>query len=104
MMKILKMVGKSYGNIYDLVLQIQSVTPSLKRITVFMNLPIDLNERMKLNRKRRERGELARQQSRLEQTVGATYAVDRMEIKMEKLSYYYTVTFQGAGISLENGR
>merc|ERR1712196_311836 len=78
MIKILKMVGRCYGNLYTLLLQMQEAITPLNQIAVFMNLPVDVHEGMRLNRKRRERGEIARKQSR--DAKAELYAVDGMQI------------------------
>mmetsp|Transcript_104216 Transcript_104216/g.270057 ORF Transcript_104216/g.270057 Transcript_104216/m.270057 type:complete len:947 (-) Transcript_104216:65-2905(-) len=42
-------VGASWGHIYAIVLQMQSCIPNLERVTILMNLPLDIPQRMNLS-------------------------------------------------------
>lgn len=51
---VLKEAGTSWGSIYTLLVQVQGSIPRLERITSLLNFPIDLPQRMVLNRYRRK--------------------------------------------------
>merc|ERR1719414_2082188 len=51
---VLKQAGASWGAIYSLVLKVQGSIPRLERVTTLLNFPIDLPQRMVLNRYRRK--------------------------------------------------
>jgi len=78
-------VGQACGNIYTVVLDIQKVFPELERIVRFINLDIDVNERMKLGRHRRRHTktwfEVLQGQDRV--SHDETPLVDRMPIMLE---------------------
>lgn len=88
-------VGVSWQAIFDIMLKMQSALPYLHKIVKYMNLPIDLEKRMRLNRKRRTLGEAARKTARQTMVkakksgMKATgmYAADFVPISMNKLCY-----------------
>jgi ABC-type multidrug transport system fused ATPase/permease subunit len=53
-LEIFRDIGSQWSDIYETILAMATVVPGLKRITLFMNLPIDVGQRLALNRKRRE--------------------------------------------------
>merc|ERR1719443_964402 len=80
------------------MLEMMSTFTGLAHITTYMNLPTDLEQKMQINRERRQAAEEQRQQIResqadaLEQGAGhenVAYAVDKMPIAVEELTYYY---------------
>merc|ERR1712093_950605 len=52
-LQIIRSIGQSWGLIYQIVVKIQMVCPSLARITHFMNLPVDTWEHMRHERDKR---------------------------------------------------
>jgi len=50
---IFQTIGDSWSTIYSVLLEMQLILPTFERIIRFMNMPNDLGERLKLNRKRR---------------------------------------------------
>lgn len=64
-MNVFKEVGTSWKQIYEDLIAVQNTLPHLVKITRYMNLPIDLEKRMLLNRKRRAMGEHLREAARL---------------------------------------
>jgi len=93
-------VGVAWQAIFDIMLKMQSALPYLQKIVKYMNLPIDLEKRMRLNRKRRTMGEEARKTARLTMKNALAqkksgmkptgmYAADFVPISLKKLCYSY---------------
>eukprot|EP00746_Dinoflagellata_sp_MGD_P142563 gnl/MRDRNA2_/MRDRNA2_75508_c0_seq1.p1 gnl/MRDRNA2_/MRDRNA2_75508_c0~~gnl/MRDRNA2_/MRDRNA2_75508_c0_seq1.p1 ORF type:complete len:346 (-),score=51.44 gnl/MRDRNA2_/MRDRNA2_75508_c0_seq1:372-1334(-) len=75
----------------------QSAFVPLREISYFMNLPTDLEDRMKLNRRRRAKGEELRAKTRASlagsktggSQLGAVYAADLVPISLTDVSFSY---------------
>lgn len=59
---IFQQIGVSWGTIYTIILALQAAAPCLERVTTLLNFPIDLSQRMALNRFRRKMSREASQQ------------------------------------------
>jgi ABC-type multidrug transport system fused ATPase/permease subunit len=75
----------------------QSSLPYLEKIVTYMNLPIDLEKRMRLNRKRRTMGEANRKSAREEMIKASTsghnvkgaFAADFVPLALKDVSFEY---------------
>lgn len=90
-------VGAAWTAIFDVMLKMQNALPYLQKIVRYMNLPIDLEKRMRLNRKRRTVGEEARKLARTEMQrqeangvcLAGAFAADFVPIQLVKVGYSY---------------
>jgi len=97
-LEVFKSVGEAWNIIFDVMLKMQSALPYLEKIVTYMNLPIDLEKRMRVNRRRRSLGEEARHlarerliKARSEGKVPAgAYAADFVPIVMKNVSFAYS--------------
>jgi len=96
-LQIFNDVGQAWTSVFDVMLKMQSALPYLQKIVKYMNLPIDLEKRMRLNRKRRSQGEEARKLARdemnkqraLGKNMDGAFAADFVPIKLVKVGYSY---------------
>eukprot|EP00746_Dinoflagellata_sp_MGD_P010639 gnl/MRDRNA2_/MRDRNA2_122023_c0_seq1.p1 gnl/MRDRNA2_/MRDRNA2_122023_c0~~gnl/MRDRNA2_/MRDRNA2_122023_c0_seq1.p1 ORF type:complete len:845 (+),score=125.16 gnl/MRDRNA2_/MRDRNA2_122023_c0_seq1:82-2616(+) len=88
-MSIFGQVGKSWSGIYNIVLNMQDALVPMRTICLYLNLPTDLEQRMKINRERRAEGEEARNKLREAADSGVKFAADLIPIKISNLKYSY---------------
>lgn len=96
-LQIFNDVGQAWTAIFEVMLKMQSALPYLQKIVKYMNLPIDLEKRMRLNRNRRARGEEARVQARDEmmrqkasgKKLHGAFAADFVPISLVNVAYAY---------------
>jgi len=96
-LQIFNDVGQAWTSIFDVMLKMQSALPYLQKIVRYMNLPIDLEKRMRLNRKRRSLGEEARIKARDEmmkekasgKNLEGAFAADFVPITLVDVAYSY---------------
>eukprot|EP00746_Dinoflagellata_sp_MGD_P121938 gnl/MRDRNA2_/MRDRNA2_56967_c0_seq1.p1 gnl/MRDRNA2_/MRDRNA2_56967_c0~~gnl/MRDRNA2_/MRDRNA2_56967_c0_seq1.p1 ORF type:complete len:1042 (+),score=122.69 gnl/MRDRNA2_/MRDRNA2_56967_c0_seq1:93-3128(+) len=69
-LEVFNALGQAWMIIYVIMLQMMYSCPSLFRLTRYLNLPTDVEKRMRLNRRRRKEGEQARQLARAELISG----------------------------------
>lgn len=98
-MNVFKEVGSSWKEIYGHLITVQNSLPYLIKITRYLNLPIDLDKRMELNRKRRSMGEQLR--------VAARQAMDKERAAGKDLlgafaADYVPISVEGIGFSFES--
>lgn len=95
--KIFKAVGDSFLEMYQTMLVMQSVIPGLLMVVTLMNLPVDVEPRMRMNRERRRLGEEARQHER-EMALNAAsesntnkgvIAADKVPLRMDDVTFAY---------------
>jgi ABC-type multidrug transport system fused ATPase/permease subunit len=90
-------VGQAWTAIFNVMLKMQNALPYLQKIVRYMNLPIDLEKRMRVNRKRRTLGEEARKLARAEMQrqeaagvcLTGAFAADYVPISLIKVGYSY---------------
>jgi len=96
-LEVFNQVGQAWTIIFDVMLKMQSSLPYLEKIVTYMNLPIDLEKRMRANRKRRQMGEEARKDARLEllkakregRVPDGAFAADYVPISLCDVSFEY---------------
>lgn len=96
-LQVFEFVGQAWTAIFEVMLKMQSALPYLRKIVRYMNLPIDLEKRMRLNRKRRAHGEEARiaakeemkRQKAAGHVIPGSFAADFVPITLDKVSYCY---------------
>lgn len=96
-LSIFKDVGEAWTVIFEVMLKMQSALPYLEKVVRYMNLPIDLEKRMRLNRKRRAAGEVARKSARMDlqkaqsegKSMQGVFAADFVRIELKDVSYTY---------------
>jgi len=91
--KIIEKFGKEFGKLYVLCMKIESTFPDLCRITIFLNKPTDLEERLinekdVLRRTRTLRNQHARE---------GDGALDRIPVCVQNLKFYIGITFNFRG-------
>eukprot|EP00930_Biecheleria_cincta_P096259 TRINITY_DN88131_c0_g1_i1.p1 TRINITY_DN88131_c0_g1~~TRINITY_DN88131_c0_g1_i1.p1 ORF type:complete len:879 (+),score=147.93 TRINITY_DN88131_c0_g1_i1:104-2740(+) len=91
--QIFNAVGKAYGSIYNILLQMQSSFNSLERIVRILNLPIDVPLRMELGRKRRELTKQLRDEILAGKPDYKAFALDLLPIKVHNMNF----SFPGGG-------
>jgi len=97
-------VAEEYVAIYQMILKVQSVAPAMYRVTKLMNLPVDSEPRMHLNRQRRKLGEECRAHEREEALAAHATGLpaDKVEIKFERLKYQYKLVQHKPSSSSKN--
>jgi len=87
---IFKEIGAEIQEIYIETMEIQSSFGPLVKICTFMNMPLDLGDRKRINRKRRAQGREARAAAREKHSgKGVDFAVDLVEIYVKDLSFSF---------------
>jgi ABC-type multidrug transport system fused ATPase/permease subunit len=90
-------IGQCWEKIFEVMLKMQSSFPYLRKSVRYMNLPTDVEKRMRLNRKRRSHGEdmwkLARSNMAKAEEHGHhvtnAFAADFVPIVLQDLSYHH---------------
>jgi len=78
---IIKTLGGIFGTLYFNVTEMEAVFPALLNIVMLLNLPVDLHQRMKLNRYRRQETSERRLLLKGEQLGG--FALDYLPIEVD---------------------
>jgi len=102
-------LGKAWTIIFGNLLKMQNALPYLQKIVKYMNLPADLEKRMKLNRRRRAVGEEARAKARetmkkVRAEKGASvskFAADYVPIQIKDLEYSFE-SLKATGLQRQN--
>lgn len=88
---IFRSVGNEFLKIQKIMLAMQSVAPGLQRITRCMNLPVDVEPRMKLNREKRKVGtkylHLERDEALRHHAKGTP--ADRVQLRIDDATFAY---------------
>lgn len=108
-LQIFNDVGASWTTIFECMLKMQNALPYLEKIVRYMNLPIDLEKRMRLNRKRRSVGEEARKTARGEldrakrqgRNVDGAFAADFVPISLVNVSFGYLQPEKVCGMMMD---
>eukprot|EP00747_Dinoflagellata_sp_TGD_P096055 gnl/TRDRNA2_/TRDRNA2_166713_c3_seq2.p1 gnl/TRDRNA2_/TRDRNA2_166713_c3~~gnl/TRDRNA2_/TRDRNA2_166713_c3_seq2.p1 ORF type:complete len:514 (-),score=54.83 gnl/TRDRNA2_/TRDRNA2_166713_c3_seq2:19-1485(-) len=82
--KVIEIVGKEYGTMYEEVLKVQSVLPALKNIVRILNLPLELKQRMHMERFQVATSELLR--TTIDKKAGQP-RIDRLPVVVDNLAY-----------------
>jgi len=92
--KCIKLVGKAWGDIYEILIEVEATFPSLYRVIHLMNKETDVTQRKELNRvRRRMTGELRKEL--LENPNLKGLPVDNLPIKVK--NFKLTMEIPGAG-------
>eukprot|EP00746_Dinoflagellata_sp_MGD_P146570 gnl/MRDRNA2_/MRDRNA2_79025_c0_seq4.p1 gnl/MRDRNA2_/MRDRNA2_79025_c0~~gnl/MRDRNA2_/MRDRNA2_79025_c0_seq4.p1 ORF type:complete len:1886 (+),score=324.25 gnl/MRDRNA2_/MRDRNA2_79025_c0_seq4:134-5791(+) len=98
-LEIFKAIGVALAAIFGVLLDMQSSLEALKRIVTFMNLPVDVKNRMHLNRQRRKFG---RQEAlmALETDSPASNSLDVVDTMLLKVDirYKFSNFFDGLAV------
>jgi len=97
-LSIIKTIGKSWGAIYNVLNDIEAMSPALLHVVDFLNSPTDITDRLKINRLKREKTKALR--DTIDMKHGG-FPDDNMPIEMENLAYNYvtgTAAFKMTGI------
>jgi ABC-type multidrug transport system fused ATPase/permease subunit len=86
-LSIIATIGHSWGDIYKVLMDMQSISPALLSVVDLMNLPTDVPQRKALNRVRRIKSKDLREEMRSSGVKG--HPADTMPIVLENLSYSY---------------
>jgi len=87
-MGVLTEICMSVGNLYNVALEMQKVLPAFMHIVTYMNMAIDVPQRMKVNR---ERGEMTRKmRADLQRKKIEGLPLDNLRFRMSNTEYKYT--------------
>lgn len=93
--RIFTNIGNALLHIYDIILDITTIMPALENIVRHMNLPLELPDRKKLNRARRQMTIQLTKQLML--TQDDRLPVDRMPILMGNMQFKFNTQFGAHG-------
>lgn len=85
-LEIFKEIGVSWGDIYSVILDMQSTFPALDHIVQFLNLPTDVGRRKILSRQRRA---FAKKQSMLQGADENPNDLDHQPLILDNVRYMY---------------
>lgn len=90
---IIKSIGKLWGDMYTVLMKIQSTMPSLNRITRFMNLPVDTLDAMHQHRQEQKTStrksiEMSHAQMTTSQN-NDNYVVDRLKVRFKDVEFEF---------------
>jgi ABC-type multidrug transport system fused ATPase/permease subunit len=92
---VFNQVGAAWAKVFEVLLKIQESFPYLKKVCVLLNLPVDVEKRMRLNRRRRELGEkmriLARDRmnAKKDADTAGMFAADFVPISLKDARYTF---------------
>merc|ERR1719160_67262 len=101
-LRIFKAIGTGWADIYDSLLKMQSVTPSLLRITQMMNLPVDDHQTMQLSRDMEKQTILKKQMVMGTANIQPGYEVDALHISASNVSFKYQCALWDDGASIDS--
>lgn len=93
--RIFTNIGNALLHIYSIVLDISTIMPALENVVRHMNFPLDMPDRKKLNRARRQMSIQLTKQLML--TQDALLPVDRMPILIGNLQFTFNTQFGADG-------
>lgn len=85
---IIQQAGEAWGNIYNVAVSMQMTIPALHNIVKLMNLNVDVQARMELNRFRRERTVLLTK--KIMKTGTIEPSLDLLPLQIDNIHYSYS--------------
>lgn len=104
---VFKELGREIQEIYIECMEVQKSFGPLKIISIYMNFPTDLKERMRINRMRRAVGGEMWAQARKDLGQSVDFAVDTVNFDINNLSFNYpgdSPTLKNVNITFEQGK